>query len=67
MINHISIYRGSARLQAFTGTAAVIGLLLASTAMAQTVPGSADVTRVQDRVEKNLSKNKAESPLKVEG
>lgn len=41
--------------------------LVAGAAMAQTVPGSADVSRVQGRVEQALPKGKAEAPLNIQG
>lgn len=46
---------------------ALVLTLLSGTAMAQTVPGSADAARVEERIQQALPKNRAEAPLKVEG
>ncbi|MCB1551008.1 MAG: ShlB/FhaC/HecB family hemolysin secretion/activation protein [Alphaproteobacteria bacterium] len=50
-----------------TASLSIFGFLLAGTAMAQTVPGTADVSRVQGHIEQTLPRGKAEAPLKVEG
>lgn len=41
--------------------------LVSGAAFAQTVPGSADVSRVQGRVEQALPKDKTEAPLNIQG